>query len=180
VNNSQFVRSSIVSGSQSNTYIYNSQFTEGNISAMWLWASGTVINSCPAGAVAGFDINKYGAGVAQVSGNTIRGCDIGIYLPGPEWESQVVGNLLSGNRIGLKYQAPSSAKTLEIAGNVLTKNTGDGLIGTGDGAVTITANSASNNSGHGINVTGAQITDGGGNAASGNGVTPACIGVVCQ
>jgi len=63
---------------------------------------------------------------------------------------------------------------------VLTKNSGDGLLGTGDGAVTITANSASKNDGHGINVTGAHVTDGGANTATRNGGAPACIGLACQ
>jgi parallel beta-helix repeat protein len=180
VNNSQFVRSSIFSGSQSNTFVYNSQFTDGNITAVWLWASGNVINSCPDGAVAGFDIGKYSTGVAQLSGNTIRGCDIGINLVSPDWDSKIEGNLLSGNTTGLQYHVTYPTRTLEITGNVLSKNAGDGLLGTGDGAVTITANSATRNGGHGINVTGAQVTDGGANTATGNGATPACVGVVCQ
>jgi hypothetical protein len=46
--------------------------------------------------------------------------------------------------------------------------------------VTITANSASKNGGHGINVTGTNVTDGGANTATSNGATPACIGVDCQ
>jgi nitrous oxidase accessory protein NosD len=139
-----------------------------------------VINSCQAGADAGFDIGKYSTGVAQLSGNTIRGCEVGIKLISPDWESSIVGNLLSGNTTGLLYQATSSTKGLEITGNVLTKNTGDGVLGTGDGAVSLTANSASKNGGRGVNVKGAHITDGGANTATDNGVTPACIGVACQ
>jgi nitrous oxidase accessory protein NosD len=180
VNNSEFIRSSIDSSTQSNTSVYNSEFTDGNIAAVWLWASGNVINSCPDGATAGFNIGKYGMGVAQLSGNTIRGCDIGINLITPEWNSKIEGNRLSGNTTGLKYQATYSTTTLAITGNVLTKNTTDGLLGTGDGPVTITANSASKNGGHGIIVAGAHITDGGANTATRNGVTPECIGVVCR
>jgi hypothetical protein len=180
VTNSQFVRSSIVSGSQSNTFVYNSQFTGGNITAAWLWAGGNVINSCQGGAVAGFDIGKYATGTAQLGGNTIRGCAIGINLTSPDTDSQIAGNLLSGNTIGLKYQATNAIRTLAITGNVLTKNAGDGVFGTGDGAVVITANSAGKNGGRGINVSGAHITDGGANTATDNGSVPACVGVVCQ
>jgi nitrous oxidase accessory protein NosD len=180
VTNSQFIRSSIVSGSQSNTSVFNSQFTDGNITAAWLWAGGNVINSCQAGAVAGFDIGKYRAGVADVSGNTIRGCAVGINLTSPDSDSTIEGNLLSSNGIGLQYQATNTLRTLQINGNVLTKNAGDGVLGTGDGAVIITANSASNNGELGINVGGAHVTDGGANTATDNGTTPACIGVVCQ
>jgi nitrous oxidase accessory protein NosD len=129
VNNSQFVGSSISSGSQSNTYIYNSQFTDGNITATYLRASGNVINSCPDGAVAGFDNSRYG-GAAQLSGNTIRGCAVGIKLSAWEWDSAFEGNQLSGNTTAIQYHG-TLPRALKITGNVLAKNAGDGLLGTG-------------------------------------------------
>jgi hypothetical protein len=179
VNNSEFVRTNIKSASEGDTYVYNSHFTEGNVSATFLYASGNVINSCPAGQAVGIQVDGMNMGLARITGNTVHGCMAGIEVVAPIKPTTIEGNLVSGTGTGIVYSLNSTFAKIEITGNVLTKNS-EGLTGWGDGPTTITANSTSKNTNAGITVSGADIIDGGGNTATDNGAVPACIGVVCE
>jgi len=179
VNNSKFVRTNIKSASEGDTFIYNSRFTEGNISATFLYASGNVINSCPAGQAAGIQVDGMNMGLGRITGNTVHRCMAGISVVAPILPTTIEGNLVSRTGTGIVYSLNSAAATIAITGNVLTKNS-EGLAGWGDGTATITANSTSKNTNAGITVTGANVIDGGGNTATGNGAVPACVGVVCE
>lgn len=179
VNNSDFIRTRIKSASEGDTFVYNSRFTEGNISATVLHASGNVINSCPGGGGVGIQVDGLNMGLGRITGNTVHSCMAGISVVAPIKPTRIEGNLVSGVGTGIVYSLNSAGATIEIIGNVLTRSS-EGLTGWGDGTATITANSTSKNATTGISVTGAHIIDGGANTATDNGADPACIGVVCE
>jgi hypothetical protein len=179
VNNSEFIRTNIKSASEGNTFVYNSRFTEGNLVATFLYASGNVINSCPAGQAVGILVDGLNMGQGRITGNTVHRCMAGISVVAPTRPTYIEGNLVSGTGTAIVYSLNSATATIDIIGNVLTKNS-EGLTGWGDGTATITANSTSKNTNAGITVTGAHVVDGGGNTSTGNGADPACVGVVCE
>jgi hypothetical protein len=84
----------------------------------------------------------------------------------PAWPGvQVAGNLFKDNGF-------SPGGNVDPAGSPLTSGVWS------DGGSTFTANRAVGNAGHGIEAY--DVTDGGGNAAQGNGAEPQCLGVVCS
>jgi Right handed beta helix region len=105
----------------------------------------------------------------------------------------LVGGVIAGNVISHSAGAGISAPGQNLGGiridrNLLDSNGGDGItIGQPllppDGATaTLTRNTATNNGGHGFDVTavtGDTFVDGGHNHASGNALSPQCLGIVC-
>jgi parallel beta helix pectate lyase-like protein len=130
----------------------------------------------------------------SVTGNTVFGREIGIRANGTT--TTVAGNTVKDNETGMllggsgavatRNTALSNAgfgiqvgdRTGAVTGNVANANGDDGIDATGATAATLDGNSASFNTGLGIDADG-DVLDGGGNAATGNGSLHQCENVLC-
>jgi parallel beta-helix repeat protein len=113
----------------------------------------------------------FGVFDATVSGNTIQKSGAsGIALVGTGQD----GITIDHNAVSDNGFDPGSATDAPIGNAPLV----DGIhVGVTSGKITLTANQANGNAGHGIGSSGA--TDGGGNNATLNHTAPQCVGVAC-
>jgi len=184
VRDSEFVRSSVDSASESYNYLYNSKFTEGGFSggsASTVIAVENTFRRCDTGIV----MRGSWIDPMRIEGNTFRDCKTGLRLDGMLGSVSVRGNSFIGNRVvGMTYMNDLN-RELQIVGNLFYRNTGDGLTGVDAqsdptiGRTQISGNTAIGNGGLGINVTGG-VKDGGDNLARRNGNRAQCSGVACH
>ncbi|GEM00383.1 right-handed parallel beta-helix repeat-containing protein [Cellulomonas terrae] len=137
-------------------------------------------------------------GAATVDASTFRGNDVAVDAGGFVPQLVLTGNTFTTNteavelgdvdgtissnvfrRNGSGVHGQSTATTsLVVQGNVLHRN-GDAIVfDAADANTSLGGNTATRNSGWGIYAPG--VTDLGGNAASGNGNSPQCVGVSCS
>lgn len=177
VQDSRFLRSSVVSFGESYNYLYGSTFDQGGFRhgvASNVVAVGNTFRNCDVG-ISAADV--WPPSPTQVDDNVFDGCRVGARVSGFAGGATVRGNTFSDNtEAGLIFSA-GGVLAIDISGNRFLRNGGDGLSGTGNAAVVVANNRAVRNGGHGINVSG--VTDGGGNRASGNATAPQCVGVTC-
>lgn len=176
VENARFVRSGILSLSESVNLIEDSTFVNGGFASYHLstlTAQRNTFTDCDTGILMGDVWNT----PTSIEGNTFRNCGIGVGLYGLTGPVSVHQNTFTGNKnAGMVYHQPR--KGLEVAQNSFIGNRGDGLTGTGAGPVRVTGNLAVGNAGLGINVPSDSVGEG--NTARRNGNPRQCAGVVCD
>jgi hypothetical protein len=137
------------------------------------------------------------ASKVTVTGNDIDGLQIGVHLVGTAFfvsDISVSGNTIEESGAAAIVMVGENPQRIAIDHNTVNRNgftpagvtnapLGSEVIDDGiyvdatNGPVTITANHADGNAGHGIENIGA--TDGGGNTATLNHTAPQCVGVAC-
>jgi hypothetical protein len=125
----------------------------------------------------GIAIQEYaGSAFAVVARNSVTGCGWGIDATEPQPEgpgASVRRNLVTGNGYGMFVADPNAY----VWCNTANDNTGRAGIEIAFGGATVKENTANNNAQFGIEAV-AFTNDGGGNAATGNGITN-CVNVPC-
>ena len=114
-----------------------------------------------------------GGTTTTATGNTVKGNDTGIFVGGSR---PVVTRKTALSNAGLGIQAATDAAT--ITGNVANANGDDGIDATGATDASLGGNSASFNTGLGIDAD-ASVIDDGRNAGTGNGSLHQCENVLC-
>jgi hypothetical protein len=137
----------------------------------------TVRDSTIAYFTAGLRLPGSVRGVGLVENTRFIGNDTAIPLDRFGTQGIVRSNTFLDNVNGITVSADVDWVDVTVEGNTLTRN-GNGIVGTAPPTVRLKANTATRNIGWGINLPGA--VDLGGNAASGNGRSPQCVGVVCS
>ena len=188
VRNSQFIRSSISSASESVNYLYDNMFSAGGFSASTsssVIATGNTFLDC----TTGISMNSSWISPMQIDNNLFKHCRTGVRLNGMLGPVSVQGNSFIENTVAGMTYLNDTNRALRISGNMFLRNAGDGLSGadtrayngpaTGAGPTRISDNDAIGNYGWGINATGV-VTDGGGNFARRNRGPGQCRGVTCR
>ncbi len=128
-----------------------------------------------------------------IAGSPANGVLINEGVGFPDMSGEIVDNVIYRSAEAGIRSAGDDLDGLQVEHNLLVDNAGDGIrlgpvasLGFPEGApsVTLTANVALFNGGHGFNLATvppppSPITDGGHNIAIGNSVSPQCIGVTC-
>jgi len=176
VENTRFVRSGILSLSESVNVVEDSTFTGGGFASYnlsTLTAQRNTFTSCDTGILMGDVWNA----PTTIAGNTFRNCRVGVGLYGLSGPVSVRTNTFTGNgEAGMVYSQPR--KGLDVSQNSFLGNRGDGLTGTGAGPVRVVGNLAVGNARLGINVPPDSVGEG--NMGRRNGNPAQCAGVACE
>lgn len=195
VTNSVFAGGSIRAGSNSEVSVYHSKFT-----------NGSAISGNHEEGIHVYGSTFIGPGTGITTGDTFfrqdfvgstfksgsNGMTLSLSLAPAGAPSQIVANTVKdAPGDGISVFAPSSNTGIVVVGNTVTGSGGDGIkvnivdngnAATPPGGISITANNAAANAGYGIDVPtpgpDVTFTDGGGNAASGNGLGD-CLNIAC-
>ena len=124
-------------------------------------------------------VNIVNTANAVVTGNNVSRSAVGITLVNSS--GNIANNVLSANGRGVQLLVPADRSQFPLArvtGNRISGSVVDGIRLDGGSGAAIGENTVINNGSYGIYAPGA--VDAGGNHASGNGLTPQCVGVVCR
>jgi len=189
VQNSELIRSSISSASETNNYLYNNSFDGGGFFAGYssnVTATGNTFRDCDTG----IRLVQNDIYATRIENNTFKHCQIGVRFDDGIFGSVTVKNnyFIENMVTGMTYLNAYN-QALTITGNSFLRNVGDGLKGADTrptsgsapaaGPTLISGNNAIGNGGWGIYAAGV-VKDGGNNFARRNGQSAQCTGVVCR
>jgi hypothetical protein len=175
VSGSTFVRTvRAISAVESAVDVHGSSFADGDVAISYSFMGGGTV-----------DASTFRRNGVAVTANAITSLDLTGNTFTANTEAVTLGVLdgtISGNvfrRNGSALHGSSFApESLVVQGNLFHRN-GDAIVfDEADAATSLGGNTATRNSGWGINAPG--VTDLGGNSASGNGNSPQCVGVSCS
>ena len=184
VRRSHFVRAGIASPAQTYTYVYDSVFVGGGVTtglAANVVAERNRFRHCDVG----LDVrDSWPESPTVVRDNVFTWCRVGMELQtlaagsGANGVTVARNHFVHNTEAGLVFAVHDAFGEVHVVGNRAVGNGGTGIQGTGAGdVVTVGANTALRNGGHGIDVT--DVVDGGGNVARANATPPQCVGVAC-